>query len=495
MSILRLQACRICGSRNVRFDRQLPLTSCLLDSGVATFWYCADCGTVMNVPGVPPDYASETDPTCTPHWVRYYVECGCGLLSLGTSAYAMNRLMAERKLGRPVRFLDVGGCFGYVVDMASRAGWDATGVEPSVAGRIGRETLGIHVIRAYLEDADLPKGGFDICFSSEVLEHVPDPGKFLRGLVECVGPEGVIVLTTPNAEVARHGDEVEREWLSCYGPGEHLNIFTPYSAELLLRRGGLRDVRMVFIGGSSGRKHLYIVASPKEGVLPRRIPWFHDEKGIREFVLRYLAQLAAATEKRDRADMVYWGAVYRLCEQYVCAGDYGRAKPYAARMDAHLWEDLGFTESKLMEMNAPDLDRYLDQAPAYLGNYLFARAILALNGEADPAQALSLFRMASHICRLQERIWCGYSGNYAQLSRFHEGVCLSSLGRMEEALAIYQSLARDSKTPESLRLRILAQAGMARVGIDPKGPGRFARRFPFLRTVVRWARSIRLRRS
>ena len=53
-------------------------------------------------------------------------------------------------------------------------------------------------MEGHLEDIELEPGGFDFVTAWDVLEHVPDPARFIQKLVEAVAPGGTIVVSTLN---------------------------------------------------------------------------------------------------------------------------------------------------------------------------------------------------------------------------------------------------------------------------------------------------------
>ena len=72
--------------------------------------------------------------------------------------------------------LDVGAGHGLMLDEARRRGFAVTGLELSAAAAAhAREALGLEVIEATLETADLPRGTFDAIVLTDVFEHVSDP--------------------------------------------------------------------------------------------------------------------------------------------------------------------------------------------------------------------------------------------------------------------------------------------------------------------------------
>jgi 2-polyprenyl-3-methyl-5-hydroxy-6-metoxy-1,4-benzoquinol methylase len=104
--------------------------------------------------------------------------------------------------GGPVRALDIGCGRGIGRDplltraIAALAG-ELWGVEPDP--RVRPDPALFRECRtSSLEESRLPGGAFDLAYSYMVMEHVADPGAFLREVARCLRPGGVYVFATPN---------------------------------------------------------------------------------------------------------------------------------------------------------------------------------------------------------------------------------------------------------------------------------------------------------
>lgn len=91
--------------------------------------------------------------------------------------------------------VDIGGGGGYFSAAFARRGARCVVVEPDVTELSSRGTLAPHGIlgdglRLPLRDASL-----DVAFSSNVLEHVPDPDRFVDEMVRVTRPGGLVYLS------------------------------------------------------------------------------------------------------------------------------------------------------------------------------------------------------------------------------------------------------------------------------------------------------------
>lgn len=79
------------------------------------------------------------------------------------------------------------------------------GVEPDPeAARAARESYGLEVITGTLEEAAPPAASADAITLSNVIEHVPDPVAVLRECRRVLGPEGKLMVETPNLKSFGH---------------------------------------------------------------------------------------------------------------------------------------------------------------------------------------------------------------------------------------------------------------------------------------------------
>src|SRR5690349_13335653 len=84
--------------------------------------------------------------------------------------------------------LDVGGGPGYFADAFRAAGAGYIGVDPDVGELSARGGPAVGMVRASGLALPFADGWFDVCYSSNVLEHVPDPNRMLDEMVRVTRP-------------------------------------------------------------------------------------------------------------------------------------------------------------------------------------------------------------------------------------------------------------------------------------------------------------------
>lgn len=153
-------------------------------------------------------------------------------------------LIATRVAGQHV--LDL-GCVEHDAARAGADTWLHAHLVRTAASVVGVDILTSHVARlqakgyqAVVGDAcHLNLGAqFDVVVAGELLEHVDEPGPFLRGIREHLTAGGRLILTTPHAYFAYHvweawGCNPARRW----NP-QHVAWYEPFTLGNLLARHG-----------------------------------------------------------------------------------------------------------------------------------------------------------------------------------------------------------------------------------------------------------------
>lgn len=155
---------------------------------------------------------------------------------------ARGRIRALRGYKDGGRFLDIGCNGGFVVEAAREAGFDAWGLEvDGVSIAYARQHYPANAYHYGIVEDFRPDHGFDLIYSSEVIEHVADPRAFVGAIARLLNPGGVLYLTTPDISHWRRPRNLGR-W-DGFNPPVHCVYFNPRSLRLLLENSGLQIVR------------------------------------------------------------------------------------------------------------------------------------------------------------------------------------------------------------------------------------------------------------
>jgi arabinofuranan 3-O-arabinosyltransferase len=91
--------------------------------------------------------------------------------------------------------LDVGGGPGYFADGFRAGGATYIGVDPDVGELSARGAAPAGMLRASGMALPFATGAVDICYSSNVLEHVPEPTRMLDEMVRVTRPGGTVFVS------------------------------------------------------------------------------------------------------------------------------------------------------------------------------------------------------------------------------------------------------------------------------------------------------------
>ncbi|RKF21623.1 bifunctional 2-polyprenyl-6-hydroxyphenol methylase/3-demethylubiquinol 3-O-methyltransferase UbiG [Altericroceibacterium spongiae] len=142
--------------------------------------------------------------------------------------------------------LDVGCGAGLLCEPLARLGATVTGVDAAeeniAAAQAHAEGSGLPITYRHGELGQLKPGQFDLVTSMEVIEHVADKRAFVTELAECLSPDGVMVLSTPNRTAASRLLLVKAaEAIGAVPKGTHHweDFITPEEFAALLDEAGL----------------------------------------------------------------------------------------------------------------------------------------------------------------------------------------------------------------------------------------------------------------
>lgn len=144
------------------------------------------------------------------------------------------------------RFLDVGCNYGFTVAAALQLGLEAHGIDidktaiAASQGMFGQNSYTAISVENYAAQGHKA----DMIYTSEVIEHVPDPDGFVKAIAQILDKGGLLYLTTPDGGHFSLPRDFTR-WRAVTPP-EHIVYFTRNGIQRLLGKHGLRVKKFFF---------------------------------------------------------------------------------------------------------------------------------------------------------------------------------------------------------------------------------------------------------
>lgn len=207
--------------------------SCVGEKDAYTFWRCGACKTVITDPLPTQEDLAKiyTGYSQTPDYLRKKDK------KMRRSRRRVRRLLRARPPGK--RFLDIGCSVGYMVAAAHEAGLEAYGVD------IDKDTVefakqhfsGQGTFEAVPHDELVRRGAqFDIVYTADVVEHIPDPDAFVATAAKLVAPDGLLYIAVPDGDHFATPRNFA-QW-GMVVPPDHLTYFSRKGMRSLLARHG-----------------------------------------------------------------------------------------------------------------------------------------------------------------------------------------------------------------------------------------------------------------
>lgn len=161
-------------------------------------------------------------------------------------ARAKKRVQRLTGLAPGKDFLDVGCNYGFTVEAARQLGLAAKGIDiDDTAVKASRSMFGDDFYETVaVQDYAVQGRKADIVYTSEVIEHVPDPDAFVAAIAKILNPGGVLYLTTPDGGHFSLPSDFTR-W-DAVMPPEHITYFTRKGLKHLLEKHGLQVKKFFF---------------------------------------------------------------------------------------------------------------------------------------------------------------------------------------------------------------------------------------------------------
>lgn len=395
---------------------------------------CDACRSLVYHPYPKIDYTQHTSTELS---IRDYVEFNAAI-----DLIAKNILRVIPDDGRPGKLLDIGCGYGFGLDaVRGMLGWKVKGFEPSRYGELGREQLDLDIINDFAAPNLNQEQLFDIVHCSEVIEHVHDPHEFITILKSYLTEDGVLILTTPDAERI-HNRTDPSSLLALLSPGAHTIIFSAEALVKALKEGGLPYVQ---IDKSAPSMLIYASRSPLK--FQERSP---DHLAM--LVHRYLQE---ALGKARAGSSLEIGLRYRLFRGAMDSGDYALAERVFAPILAVADPSLG---------DIATLDDFATRWPLCIAASTYYRGMMLLIHTGDYVGAAGFFRSAFRLCRTKIALSPATAVVESDLiwrAVYHEALALKYLGNNLGSLALLASFVDFQHTlqppvPEDLQQAVTA---------------------------------------
>lgn len=149
----------------------------------------------------------------------------------------VRHLSSDRK---PGILVDIGCGNGQFLDISSKLGWEAWGVDLDPKAVETARKTGANVIQGGFPNTGLPTAHFDVVTLSHVIEHVHDPIAALQEVFRILKPGGQLWLATPNLDSFGHYRFAEA-WRGLEPP-RHLTLFTKNSIRYALKKSNFSKI-------------------------------------------------------------------------------------------------------------------------------------------------------------------------------------------------------------------------------------------------------------
>jgi 2-polyprenyl-3-methyl-5-hydroxy-6-metoxy-1,4-benzoquinol methylase len=171
------------------------------------------------------------------------------------------------------RVLDIGCGNGALAAELAAAGFAVTGCDDDAGGvEVARKAVPaarFERLSVYDDPARLGESGFDVAVSTEVVEHLFQPGALPRFAAAVLRPHGHLVLTTPyHGYLKNLVLSLTNKWDQHFSPlwdGGHVKFWSPATITQLLDRAGFDVIKITGAGRVRWLWKSMIVVARKRG--------------------------------------------------------------------------------------------------------------------------------------------------------------------------------------------------------------------------------------
>ncbi|MFH1783734.1 MAG: methyltransferase domain-containing protein [bacterium] len=162
---------------------------------------------------------------------------------LSSSARVLIESVSKYVPDNRIKVLEIGSGLGYTLKTARDRGWEVFGTDVSAfAVRYAKEEHGIEIFNGDLDEAGFEDNFFDLVIMSHVLEHLPDPSRFLEKIFHILKKSGVLYIAVPNIDSFK--SRMKKEKWHHLQPEHHLYHFSPRTLKKIVLKAGFKIVDM-----------------------------------------------------------------------------------------------------------------------------------------------------------------------------------------------------------------------------------------------------------
>jgi 2-polyprenyl-3-methyl-5-hydroxy-6-metoxy-1,4-benzoquinol methylase len=370
--------------------------------------------------------------------IQFYIELGAGIRAMIAPLCELGDLQGKR-------YLEVGCGYGFTVHFAQhRMGCEACGADPSVFAKAGKAALGTQLFHGFLEELRELKGRkFDVVYTSEVLEHVPDARGFITQLVSHLAPGGVLVITTPDAALVSP-ETIEPILLSILSPSYHRFLFSTGALDEMLRSCGCDKVAVK----SKGHQLVARATIGSAGGEARSLDPVQEQGLYGDYLAKMLSELPAESCLHD-------GLLVRLLAEKVRRGLWAEAAELRdvlrQRLLGRYGDDLLDPTRATARLGQPrSLRQFGQQVPFFLPILHYYLGRLAMDHQHDFAVAAGHFQHGFRLsAALLEHIGEGKTAELLWQQKYLEATCWLRAGQISQGREvlkfIVENAARDAR--------------------------------------------------
>jgi len=180
----------------------------------------------------------------------------------------INIIARHKKQGR---LLDIGCSVGFMLEAASKLGFNAEGLELNKKAVDIALSKKLNVKMSGIAEVGYGKNSFDVVILNHILEHIFNPVEFIQRIGEILKNDGLLIIGVPNHD-SLAANVIKCRWYG-WGIPEHIWHFDRVSLKYLLLKSGLRIKELV-----QNSQHYSFSKSFRKNLMGS-IAWFGDKMG------------------------------------------------------------------------------------------------------------------------------------------------------------------------------------------------------------------------